>query len=299
MKYHDREIFVFGEVLFDIFDGERKLGGAPFNVAYNLHMQGLLPRFISRVGADELGSDILNFLKRNEMAANLVGVDDSLDTGQVIVSLNEGEPSYDIRRDVAYDHIECDGVDFADTFVYYGTLASRSEKSRNTLFNILNSKGVRTFYDVNLRNDNWSIGLVRELAHYADSIKLNIDELNIVAGAVCPNETTEGKCRGLMKAFDISEVYVTCGSEGALLVDRNGMILSEEYPVKHLKDTVGAGDAFSSVIIKAILSGQDRLTALNTAAYYAARICSLHGALTENKEFYSGIKEDIDAVFKK
>ena len=47
---------IFGEVLYDHFpDGQRVLGGAPFNVAWHLQAFGQAPRFVSRVGHDAEG----------------------------------------------------------------------------------------------------------------------------------------------------------------------------------------------------------------------------------------------------
>ena len=52
---------IFGEVLFDRFpDGSEVLGGAPFNVAWNLRGLGQDPLLVSRVGKDELGDRILD-----------------------------------------------------------------------------------------------------------------------------------------------------------------------------------------------------------------------------------------------
>ena len=49
---------IFGEVLFDVFpeEGNMVLGGAPFNVAWNLQAMGLAPHLVSRIGRDELGN---------------------------------------------------------------------------------------------------------------------------------------------------------------------------------------------------------------------------------------------------
>ena len=294
MNYIKRKLFVFGEVLYDIFDGERKLGGAPFNVAYNLHMQGLKPQFVSRVGVDELGGEILAFMKHRGMSTECVTTDDERDTGRVIVELTNGEPEYDIRRHVAYDHITCD-AETSDAFIYYGTLAAREPESKSTLLKILNSKEIKTFYDVNLRNGNWTPDLVGELAHHADHIKLNLDELNLLT-ADCSGDTAD-KCRYLIDKFGIAEVYVTCGADGALFADGDRFVASNNYPVTNMQDTVGAGDAFSSVIIKGLMTGAEREKMLNTAAMYAAKICSIQGALTEDEKFYTDIKEEMDAVF--
>ena len=52
---------IFGEVLFDSFpeEGNMVLGGAPFNVAWNLQAMGQLPYLVSRVGDDALGDRIV------------------------------------------------------------------------------------------------------------------------------------------------------------------------------------------------------------------------------------------------
>ena len=47
---------IYGEILFDIFPGDKKvLGGAPFNVAWHLQGFGLAPLFMSRIGEDAEG----------------------------------------------------------------------------------------------------------------------------------------------------------------------------------------------------------------------------------------------------
>jgi len=297
MNYSDK-LFVFGEILFDIFGTERKLGGAPFNVAYNLHMQGHTPVFISRVGVDEMGAEILSFMKKSGMPTSCVGTDTGRDTGMVIVELTDGEPEYDIRRDVAYDNITACDIDPSGGFMYYGTLACRSERSKETLLNILKDKSITTFYDVNLRRENWDIDLVCELASYADYIKLNEEELNIITNKICTDVGLEARCRRLIERFGIKEVYVTCGSEGAVLVTDTYAIHSDVFPVAELLDTVGAGDAFSSVVISGLIEGLDNESILNSAAKYASKICSIQGALTEDKSFYNRIKEELNAVTK-
>ena len=51
---------VFGEVLFDDFEGgPTVIGGAAFNLAWNLESLGLAPLLLSRVGAAELGGRAL------------------------------------------------------------------------------------------------------------------------------------------------------------------------------------------------------------------------------------------------
>ncbi len=66
-------VVVFGEVLFDRFpDGCEVLGGAPFNVAWNLQALDARPILVSRVGNDRLGRRILAAMK--EWGMDLAGM---------------------------------------------------------------------------------------------------------------------------------------------------------------------------------------------------------------------------------
>ncbi len=46
----------FGEILYDVFPDEERIGGAPLNVAARLSSLGVDTRIISRVGTDQKGS---------------------------------------------------------------------------------------------------------------------------------------------------------------------------------------------------------------------------------------------------
>lgn len=297
MNYLYKKLFVFGEILFDIFDDEAKMGGAPFNVACNLRMLGEKPLMVSCLGADRMGGIIRNFMDRNGMERDFVGTDPVRETGQVLVNVTDGEPSYEIKADQAYDYIPAPDTDTDSSFIYYGTLAARSPESKNTLLHLLKSENIATFYDVNLRRGCWDKETVGVLAKKADNLKLNMEELETLSEIFCPDLSGhEDKCRGLMELFGIDRVYVTCGADGAFCVDSEKLIRSRLYPVTDMKDTVGAGDAFSSVIIGALINEKDMDGALNAAAYYASAVCSLKGAVAEDSKFYKKLKEEMNAL---
>ncbi len=99
---------IFGEVLFDVMpDGTRVLGGAPFNVAWHLEAFGLRPLMITRVGVDESGDEVLTAMASWGMDTSGVQRDDTYPTGRVEVDLDDGEPTFHILPDQAYDHLDC------------------------------------------------------------------------------------------------------------------------------------------------------------------------------------------------
>jgi fructokinase len=125
---------IFGEVLFDRFpDGRRVLGGAPFNVAWHLRAFGEDPWLVSRVGDDEDGATVRAAMRDWGMDASGLQTDPQLPTGRVQVSIEDGEPAYDIVCPAAWDAIEAPGRlesgPCCCALLYHGSLALRRESS--------------------------------------------------------------------------------------------------------------------------------------------------------------------------
>ena len=57
-----KKVVCFGEALWDNFPDYKEIGGAPLNVAYHLNKLGVDTQFITRVGGDEMGRQILEFI---------------------------------------------------------------------------------------------------------------------------------------------------------------------------------------------------------------------------------------------
>jgi len=158
---------VFGEVLFDCFpDGEVVLGGAAFNVAW--HLQGFKnsPLMISSVGKDAHGDKVREIMQAWGMDVSAMQISDKYPTGQVVVHLQDGQPSYDIVTDQAYDHITEQAAlgamgDQQVALLYHGSLALRDKESRATLDALLAvNSGKPTppiFLDLNLRDPWWDM----------------------------------------------------------------------------------------------------------------------------------------------
>ena len=134
----------FGEILFDVFpDGREVLGGAPFNVAWHLQGFGLAPLLISRVGADAAGERIRTAMAAWGMRLDGLQTDPEHPTGRVTVSLRDGEPSFDIVTDSAWDFISADELpDLIPALVYHGSLALRHPVSAAALEALLARCGV-------------------------------------------------------------------------------------------------------------------------------------------------------------
>jgi len=168
-------IIVFGEVLFDCFaDGSQVLGGAPFNVAWNLYALGAQPLLISRVGNDKMGSQILAAMSSRGLSIDGIQIDSSHPTGRVDVTIENNEPHYDIVDSVAYDYIDQYSLPHLPLkgIIYHGTLALRHETSRKALEQLMTQMDAQVFLDVNLRPPWWEKLLLQRLDPLCQLVKI-------------------------------------------------------------------------------------------------------------------------------
>ncbi|MBX3433494.1 MAG: hypothetical protein KF847_09250 [Pirellulales bacterium] len=279
-----------GESLFDCFSPDRRLlGGAPLNFA--VHAQRLLEgvgggaAVATRIGADELGDRVVDELRRRGLSLAGLQRDAEAPTGVVAVTIDAtGSPSYDIRRDAAWDRCEFDAA-WAQLAadcdaVCFGTLAQRSSASRAAIAAFLAAaEGAVRLCDLNLRAPHYDEQAVRTSLTAATVLKLNESELPIAAELLdLPARAELAAAAGeLLEAFTLDAVIVTRGAAGAMAVTGEETISLPGAPFDPQPgaDSVGAGDACSAGIVVGMLLGWPwrRTLELGNAmgAYVAAR----------------------------
>jgi len=288
------EILVIGEVLFDIFPDYRRLGGAPFNFAVHMHKIGFDTRFISRIGEDDNGREILEFMNRIGLTNRYVQSDSTLPTGYVSVNLDhQGIPKFDIHQNVAYDDLKYSGdIDRLLTqplkLIYFGTLIQRTQKGFETVQQILKNRhpNTRTFCDLNFRPGCYNHEVILASLKQADILKLNHEELKQVGHFIDSQNDTNTIITRLMKDYQIKAIAVTKGAEGSEWFSIHLHNQIDSPKVDNMVDTVGAGDAFAAAAAAGYLKHWSIEQTLNAASQFAARICSIKGALPKDDQLY-------------
>ena len=284
---------IFGEVLFDCFpDGNSVLGGAPFNVAWHLQAFGLAPLVVSSIGDDDLGKKVRSAMKGWNMNTAGMQSDSVHPTGSVDIEFNNGEPQYTIVEQRAYDHINAALLPAlpADSLLYHGSLALRNPVSREALTSLKAQHDSTIFMDVNLRDPWWDKQFVLELANDADWVKLNEDELALLGSGEGPVET---RAREFIDQHALKGLVVTLGAKGALaLTDDGEHETVSPSQTLDVVDTVGAGDAFTSVLILGITHGWPLGMTLQRAQGFASLIVGQQGATVQDQSFYRSMIND-------
>jgi len=295
-------ILVIGEILFDVFEKEKRLGGAPFNFAYHLKNFGFPVRYISRIGNDTHGKEILNILEQNHFNINDIQIDDKHDTGTVIVQLSSsGNPTFHIKPNVAYDYINylpkehSSIIDTAD-FIYFGTLVQRSKQGFENIQRFMENRRPDTvcFYDINLRPDCYSDKVILASLEHADILKLNAQELDECKRIFQFSKDNDTFIHFLMDQNTLKIVAITSGDKGSELYTKEGHFKAKTTRVSSIVDTVGAGDAYSSMLAIGIIKGWEPGRMLSMASRFASRICEIRGAIHRSREFYEPIKKMIE-----
>jgi fructokinase len=273
-----------GELLWDLLPAGKVRGGAPANFAYHAHALGAQSALITRVGNDALGRELIEGLHALDLSTETVQVDASVPTGTVTVELSvDGQPDYTIHEGVAWDRIaateEARTVVADANIVCFGSLAQRHELSRQTIQTLVAATpatGLRIF-DINLRQKFFSRGIIEQSLRLANVLKLNDSELPIVAHMLELPGTLEHQIIALEQRYELRLVALTRGAQGSLLYSARGWSDHPGLPVV-VKDTVGAGDAFTAAVALGLLRDLELGEINQRANELACYVCSCDGA---------------------
>jgi fructokinase len=277
---------LFGEVLFDCFeDGSRILGGAPFNVAWHLQAFGCDPLLISRVGNDPMGRQIRETMQHWGMNTSGLQQDSQHATGEVRVTLDNGQPDFEIVQQRAWDFIHWDCFPpLQANIIYHGSLGMRDRTARDSFNRLIDEQRAPLFLDVNLRAPFWQQEQVTELIERVHWLKINDHELTTL---VSEGDNLEQKAASLFEKGPLQLVIVTLGDKGAFSLDAQGHI--ERVAPEGLADvvdTVGAGDAFAAVYLLGLIRQWPVDLMLNRAQQFASQVVQQRGATALDHGLY-------------
>lgn len=285
------KVITIGEILWDVFPEGKKAGGSSMNVALNLHKQNIESNFISAVGNDEDGNELIAFLQSSQYPTHLIQAHPQLPTSTVVVQLDEQhQATYTINEPVAWDDIKVndaniEAVKSSDALVYC-SLTCREESSKNTVLSLLEHAKTKIF-DINLRKPFYSKELIEELLKQANILKINEDEILWVKESFgLTGNSDEQLLKQLSNQFNIDIICLTLGDKGACVLKDGKLFKHKGYKVQ-VVDTVGAGDSFLATFIACYLQGYPMERILDYACKVGAFVASQPGANPEyNKKIY-------------
>lgn len=275
-------IIGIGELLWDMFATEKKAGGAPINFVYHASHLGAEGYAISAVGNDRLGDEMMKEIETININHIIERV--NFPTGSVLVKLKDGLPDYTIIEDVAWDNIamtkQIEELAKKTDAICFGTLAQRCDTSRKTIQSVLSFVPVESLriFDINIRQNFYSIEIIRDSLNACNVLKINDDELKLLKELFEKQEAEENEiCHWFVNEFNLRFLILTAGSAYSKVYTSETCSFIDT-PKVEVVDTVGAGDAFTGAFISAIVNDRSLLEAHQAAVDRAAFVCTKSGA---------------------
>jgi len=279
-------IIGLGEILWDMLPSGKKLGGAPANFAYIVSQFGFDGYAVSAIGNDLLGKEILDNLKEKKLNFLIEKV--GFPTGTVAVTIDEtGNPQYEICKGVAWDNIpftsQTEMLAKICCAVCFGSLAQRSEFSRNTILKFLElvpEKALKIF-DINLRQLFYSKEIIEKSLKICNVLKMNDEEMVIISNLFEYQGLSEDAiCKKILNDYQMKMVVLTKGETGSYIFT-DDIVSYIETPKVSVVDTVGAGDSFTGSLVAALFNGKTIQEAHRLAVEISAYVCTQQGATPE------------------
>lgn len=272
------------------------MAGAESNVAIGLARLGHSVRWGGRVGADEVGAFILRTLRAESVAVDTVVVDAERSTGLMLAERRVA----DISRVSYYragsagsalsekDAAACvaDAPRVLHLTGITPALSHTAAEAVATAVRLARQAGAIVSVDVNYRSSLWTPQEARpmlsELVRRADIVIASEDELGLVVTA--PED--ELSAAGELAAYGVSQLVIKRGARGATVWHQERAHHAAAIPVP-VRDTIGAGDAFTAGYLSGVLDGLCPAAALHrgtvTGAFAVAAVGDWEGLPTRDE----------------
>lgn len=282
-----KKIVAFGEVVWDILPNEKILGGTPLNMIFRCNSFGEKGFLLSRLGYDELGHEALDRLEELDVSDRNIQIDDEFPTGTVNITFdNKNEPLYEVKLDVAFDHIEFSAEALKlgryANCLFYGLLPQRFGISKNTIRELIKeSPDSLHFFDLKLFEHFFDKKVVENLLRQSDIVRIKEKEIPFLENALnLKSENIEDFGKLLSKEYKVKLILITRGSQGVFAYHKlRGVFYDAGYDVE-MVDNIGSGIAFCAGFLHYYLHGKTIQEALEFGNGAGALNTTKRGATT-------------------
>lgn len=270
-----------GEVLWDCFPDRRTAGGAPLNVVHHAHELGADGYLLSAVGKDAPGKDLLNCIEK--LGINALITENEYPTGTACITVSgENILHYAFPAPAAWDDTRTDcfqkEADDMDA-VCFGTLAQRDAACGSRIRRLIGNlnRNILKVLDLNLRNGFYTAETLTSSMELCHVLKFNDAEAAVLQKTFDLKGDLPEIGNALLEQYGLKMVAVTCGTRGSYLFTPHKHSYLGAPKVK-VKDTVGAGDAFTAAMVMGMLNGLSLKELHNEAVALSAFTCTCRGA---------------------
>ncbi|MHC5797282.1 carbohydrate kinase family protein [Lacisediminihabitans sp. FW035] len=254
-------VLVIGESLMDVVSSptgiDEHAGGSPMNVSVGLARLGCPVHLLTRIGSDERGSVIAEYLATAGVPLVPGSIVDGRTSTATATLDGSGSASYEFLIDWSLGFVSDlppGSVVHSAAIVHTGSIAAFLEPGASQLETLLEAAAARraiVTFDPNIRPSivgakTESLAVVERLAALATVVKVSDEDAAWLFGELTPDEVIDR-----LLAMGATLAIVTLGSSGAVLATARDRATVPGHTVA-VADTIGAGDSFMSAVVQRI-----------------------------------------------
>jgi 2-dehydro-3-deoxygluconokinase len=243
---------------------EKTIGGAESNVAIALARLGHQVSWMSRLGNDEFGLFVRNFIRGEGVDTSQVLFDEDNPTAVFFKErqvMKEAKIYY-YRKGSAASFMTPQDIDESvmskAKFLHLtGITPALSPSCRETVYHAIQlakRNNLTVVFDPNIRLKLWTKEQARDvlidIASQCDIVMPGIEEGEILTG-----ESTPEKISACLLENGASVVVVKLGERGAYYATPKKEEYIKGFPVHQVVDTIGAGDGFAAGFLSGLIRG--------------------------------------------
>ncbi|MBL8378096.1 MAG: sugar kinase [Burkholderiales bacterium] len=261
-------------------------GGDTSNAIIACARQGASTAYLTRLGDDDFGRQLLQLWADEGVSTNGVGIDADAHTAVYFVSHGPDGHRFDyLRRGSAASRMTPDwlprdlitGARFLHVSAVSQAISQNAAETVAAAIQAARSAGVTVCYDTNLRLKLWSLERAREVigATIGDTDYLlpSIDDL----AALCARDSPDAILDWCF-AQGARHVVLKLGAAGCIAATADARVAIPGHAVAAV-DATGAGDCFDGAFIARLLAGDSLVSAARYANAAAALTTTGYGAV--------------------
>jgi len=253
--------------------------GSAGGTALVLARLGATVRSAGAIGRDAAGDMLLSLLERDGVDTGLLVRRDDVQTSASVLPIrpNGDRPAFHVigaNGSFGPGDLPADAIEAA-THLHLGGPEFMGGEAAAPLLARAREHGVVTSADMLAPGEPGLLEWIGPALAELDYFLPNDDQVLALTGA----DDLEAGCRALLDR-GVGCVAATCGADGAVVADRDGLERVPAFEVEAV-DTTGCGDAFSAGFLRGLALGRDRRGAAvlgcATAAMVAQGLGTDHG----------------------
>jgi sugar/nucleoside kinase (ribokinase family) len=266
---------------YQIDDRHEAVGGVAANVAQGLARLGIETSIFSYVGDDLIGQWILGELKKAKVGTERIKIVPNCksDLSAIIVDENSGDRTIFFNRDANERMDVADSDIDGNSWILLSALNGKWEENLDNILKFAEVNKISIALNPGQRNIKDNVQKVIEAVKKTKVLILNKDEAIEIISAAETDENINDEINLIkkLKALGPDIVALTDGKNGSWIFDGRELLRADAPVVKPL-ETTGAGDAFTSASLAAIIQGLSLKEVMQWGAANSGNVVLYFGA---------------------